>query len=173
MPLLIGGLTIFGTFLCLRIVDQLTGLSVFALDLVSALGLGLAIDYSRRASRAIARSWRVSEDRPIRDRPAPTPAPRSGGPSRPPGAPCSTARLTVAAALAALTVFLLRFLYSMGIAGTLTALMAGAVALIVLPAILVLLGPRIDALTPAWMQRFAPAGLASAGWRVGQGSRVQ
>ena len=49
--------------------------------------------------------------------------------------------LTVAGALASMLVFPLRFLYSMGIGGALVALSAGAVSLIVLPAVLVALGP--------------------------------
>ena len=63
--------------------------------------------------------------------------------------------LTVAGALASLLVFPLRFLYSMGIGGMVVALSAGAVALIVLPAVLVALGPRINSLAPAWLQRSA------------------
>ena len=63
--------------------------------------------------------------------------------------------LTVAAALTSLLVFPIRFLYSMGIGGAIVALCDGAVALIVLPAVLVVLGPRINALAPAWLQRRA------------------
>ncbi|HYM44869.1 MAG TPA: MMPL family transporter, partial [Solirubrobacteraceae bacterium] len=63
--------------------------------------------------------------------------------------------LTVAGALASLLVFPLRFLYSMGIGGALVTLSAGTVSLIVLPAVLVALGPRINALAPARLQRNA------------------
>jgi RND superfamily putative drug exporter len=63
--------------------------------------------------------------------------------------------LTVAGALSSLLVFPLRFLYSMGIGGALVALSAGAVSLLVLPAVLIALGPRIDSLAPAWLQRSA------------------
>ncbi len=63
--------------------------------------------------------------------------------------------LTVAGALASLLVFPLRFLYSMGVGGALVTLAAGAVSLIVLPAVLVALGPRINALAPARLQRNA------------------
>ncbi len=61
--------------------------------------------------------------------------------------------LTVAGALASMLVFPERFLYSMGFGGLLVALMAGTVSLLVLPAVLVALGPRINALSPKWMQR--------------------
>ena len=56
--------------------------------------------------------------------------------------------LTVAAALASLLVFPQRFLYSMGLGGSLVALIAAAVALVVLPAVLVLLGHRVNSLAP-------------------------
>ncbi len=63
--------------------------------------------------------------------------------------------LTVAAAMASLTIFPQRFLYSMGIAGALVALIAASLALTVLPALLAVLGPRVNALAPGWLQRAA------------------
>jgi RND superfamily putative drug exporter len=60
--------------------------------------------------------------------------------------------LTVAGAIASLLVFPQRFLYSMGIGGSLVALIAAAVALIVLPAILAVLGTRVNALAPAFLR---------------------
>ena len=62
--------------------------------------------------------------------------------------------VTVAAALAGLMVFPQRFLFSMGIAGVMVALIAAAVALLVLPAVLALLGTRINSLAPkSWRRR--------------------
>ena len=46
LPLAVGVTTIFGTFLVLAGVNQFYGLSIFALNLVIGLGLGLAIDYT-------------------------------------------------------------------------------------------------------------------------------
>ena len=63
--------------------------------------------------------------------------------------------LTVAAALASLIVFPQRFLYSMGLGGSLVALLAAAIALTVLPAVLAMLGNRVNALSPAFLQRRA------------------
>jgi RND superfamily putative drug exporter len=60
--------------------------------------------------------------------------------------------LTVAAALASLLVFPQRFLYSMGLGGSLVALIAATVALVVLPAVLMLLGHRVNSLAPGWLQ---------------------
>jgi RND superfamily putative drug exporter len=55
----------------------------------------------------------------------------------------------VAGASAALLVFPQRFLYSMGVGALVVALVSAAVALLVLPSVLVLLGPRVDSLAPA------------------------
>src|SRR5205807_3262063 len=63
--------------------------------------------------------------------------------------------LTVAAAVASLAIFPQRFLYSMGIAGAIVALVAAALALVVLPALLTVLGPRVNALAPKALQRAA------------------
>src|SRR5204863_2118109 len=63
--------------------------------------------------------------------------------------------VTVAAAIASLAIFPQRFLYSMGIAGALVALLAAALALTVLPALLAVLGPRVNALAPKRLQRAA------------------
>jgi len=46
LPLMIGGLAIVGTFLILRIASEFGSISIFALNLTTALGLGLSIDYS-------------------------------------------------------------------------------------------------------------------------------
>jgi uncharacterized membrane protein YdfJ with MMPL/SSD domain len=63
--------------------------------------------------------------------------------------------LTVAGAIASLLIFPQRFLYSMGIGGVLVALIAAAVALIVLPAVLAVLGARVNSLSPDFLQRRA------------------
>ncbi|MGH2590894.1 MAG: MMPL family transporter, partial [Actinomycetota bacterium] len=60
LPLLVGALTIVSTFLMLTVASELTSVSIFALNLVTGLGLGLAIDYSlfmvSRYREEIARS---------------------------------------------------------------------------------------------------------------------
>ena len=63
--------------------------------------------------------------------------------------------LTVAGALASLLVFPQRFLYSMGIAGFFVSLLAALIALSVLPAVLTLLGTRVNALAPRFLARRA------------------
>lgn len=151
LPLLVGAFTVFGTFLCLRVADEFVGLSVFALNLVTALGLGLAIDYSlfvvSRYREELARALPVAA--------TPVAAIRTAlaGTLSTAGRTVLYSSLTVALAMASLCVFPLRFLYSMGIAGALTALMAGAVSLTVLPAVLVVLGGHVNALAPERLRR--------------------
>ncbi len=129
----------------LSVVSELTSVSIFALNLVTGLGLGLAIDYSlfmvSRYREEIARSGPGLE------------AMRTTMATA--GRTVLFSSLTVAAALAALIVFPQRFLYSMGLGGSLVALIAAAIALIVLPAVLAMLGGRVNSLAPKFLQRRA------------------
>jgi RND superfamily putative drug exporter len=145
LPPLLGGLAILGTFFLLRLVSTVTDLSVFALNLTTGLGLGLAIDYSlfivsryrEEAARdgfglaALRRTLRTA------------------------GRTVLFSSVTVAVSVAALTIFPQRFLYSMGIAGAIVALLAATLALTVLPALLAALGPRVNALSPQRLRRAA------------------
>ncbi len=149
LPLLVGGFAIVLTFLVLRIVDQFLGLSIFAVNLVTGMGLGLGIDYSL----FVLARYREELARGLDTRAAIARTLNTAGRT------VLYSSLTVAGALASMLVFPLRFLYSMGVGGAVVALSAGAVSLIVLPAVLVALGPRIDALSPAWLRR----GAANAG----------
>ena len=116
---------------------------MFAVNLVIALGLGLAIDYSlfivSRYREELARCGPGAEAMRRTLQTA--------------GRTVLFSALTVAAALAALLVFPLRFLYSMGLGGVLAALIAAAVSLIALPALLAVLGERVNALAPRRLQR--------------------
>src|SRR5436190_16756792 len=145
LPPLIGGLAIVGTFLMLRVASELTSVSIFALNLVTGLGLGLAIDYSlfmvSRYREEIARSGPGFEA--MRRTMATS------------GRTILFSSLTVAAALASLLIFPQRFLYSMGVAGALVALIAAGLAPVVLPAILAALCTRGNSLAPAFLPRRA------------------
>lgn len=147
LPLLIGGLAIVGTFLILRVASEFGSISVFALNLTTALGLGLAIDYSlfivSRYREEIARSGAglAAMRRVLATS----------------GRTVFFSSLTVAAALASLLVFPQRFLYSMGLGGSLVALFAALISLTVLPAILTLLGERVNSLSPTFLRRRAEA----------------
>jgi uncharacterized membrane protein YdfJ with MMPL/SSD domain len=147
LPLMIGGLAIVGTFLILRVASELASVSIFALNLTTALGLGLAIDYSlfivSRYREEIARSGPGLE------------AMRRVLATA--GRTVFFSSLTVAAALASLLVFPQRFLYSMGLGGTFVALFAALISLTVLPAVLTMLGTRVNAGAPKFLQRRAEA----------------
>ena len=145
IPPLLGGLAILATFFALRIVSSFADLSVFALNLVTGLGLGLAIDYSlfmvsRYREEAAVSGFGLNAIRRTLETS---------------GRTILFSSLTVAAAIASLAIFPQRFLYSMGIAGALVALIAAALALTVLPALLTVLGPRVNALAPKRLQRAA------------------
>jgi uncharacterized membrane protein YdfJ with MMPL/SSD domain len=145
LPPLIGGVAIVATFFALRIVAGFADLSVFALNFVTGLGLGLAIDYSlfmvsRYREEAATSGFGLETLRRTLETA---------------GRTILFSSLTVAAAVASLAIFPQRFLYSMGIAGAMVALVAAALALVVLPGLLSVLGPRVNALAPTWLQRAA------------------
>jgi uncharacterized membrane protein YdfJ with MMPL/SSD domain len=147
LPLLVGGLAIVGTFLTLSIASELGSISIFALNLTTGLGLGLAIDYSLFVVSRYREE--IAKDGPG------LPAMRRTMATA--GRTVLFSSLTVAAALASLLVFPQRFLYSMGLGGAAVALLAAAVSLIVLPAVLALLGNRVNAGAPKFLQRRAEA----------------
>ena len=138
LPILCGGLTILGSLLVLRGLDVLMPVSTYALNIVTGSGLGLGIDYSlllvSRYREELARSGPGAEA--IRTTVATA------------GRTVAFSAVTVAAAISTLAIFPLGYLRSMGIAGGLVALLAGLVALIVLPALFALLGERVNALAP-------------------------
>ncbi|HEX8975846.1 MAG TPA: MMPL family transporter [Solirubrobacteraceae bacterium] len=145
LPPLLGGLAILITFLVLRIIAGFVDLSVFALNFVTGMGLGLAIDYSlfmvsRYREEAATAGFGVEALRRT---------------LQTAGRTILFSSLTVAVAVAALAIFPQRFLYSMGIAGAVVPLVSATLALIVLPALLAVLGPRVNALAPRRLQRAA------------------
>ena len=145
LPPLLGGLTIVGTFFALRVVTSFADLSVFSLNFVTGMGLGLAIDYSLfMVSRYREEGAKSGFGAEALKRTLQTA-----------GRTILFSSLTIAAAIASLAVFPQRFLYSMGIAGALVALLAATLSLTVLPALLAVLGPRVNALAPKRLQRAA------------------
>jgi uncharacterized membrane protein YdfJ with MMPL/SSD domain len=164
LPPLVGAGAIALTFLGLRIGVELHPLSVFALNLVTGLGLGLAIDYSL----FIVSRWREEAARTGHGPEALAATMRSAGRT------VVFSAFTVAASMACLLVFPQQFLYSMGLGGVLVALAAGLVALVPLPAFLYWLGPRIDALAPRRLQQPPSGGRWArlAGWVMRRPGRV-
>ena len=135
LPLAMALVSVTGTLLALFAVAQVTDVSIYSINLTTALGLGLAIDYSlfivSRFREELA-AGRSSDDAVVR---AVETAGRTVGFSA----------LIVAASLSALLVFPLYFLRSFAYAGIAVVLSAAAGALLTLPALLAVLGPRINA----------------------------
>jgi uncharacterized membrane protein YdfJ with MMPL/SSD domain len=139
LPLAAGGLSVLGTFAALRVINVFLPLSVFALNLVIAVGLGLAVDYS------LFLVWRFREElgrgADLHDALEIT--------IRATGRTVVFSAVTVAVAMVSLTLFPQRFLVSMGLGGAVVALISAASALLLTPSLLVLLGPRIGKARPA------------------------
>jgi putative drug exporter of the RND superfamily len=138
---LAGAITVLVSFFLLRGLAGVTSLSIYALNLVTGLSIGLSIDWSL----LLLSRYREERARSVDLRPALRRAYMHAGHT------ILFSALTVAAAMATLLVFPLQFLRSMGYGGIVASLVAMLTALIVLPTMLRLLGPRIDALTlPRW-----------------------
>ncbi len=136
LPLAVGIVAILGTNAVLRGLTEFTDVSVFAMNLTTALGLGLAIDYALFIVRRFREELAVGADTRT----------AVGTTLRTAGRTVLFSALTVAVSLSAMLVFPQYFLRSFAYAGIAVVLLAAAAALILLPAALVLLGPRINAL---------------------------
>jgi RND superfamily putative drug exporter len=136
LPLVIGAMSIVGTFLVLLVINSFTEISVFSLNLTTAMGLGLAIDYSLFIVSRYREELGAGHEPPLAIERTVATAGRTVGFSA----------LTVAASLCALLVFPLAFLKSFAYAGIAVATLAGLYAVVVLPALLAVLGRRVDSL---------------------------
>jgi RND superfamily putative drug exporter len=152
MPLLVGVSAILGSLLVIYLLTLFTGVSVFALNLITGLGLGLGIDYSLLVVNRFREELHSgkSVDEAIKKTVATA------------GKTVFYSGLTVVITLAALMLFPLMFLKSFGYAGVTVVIMAVLGALVALPALLAILGKRIDkavvrkgALTPKEDGRWA------------------
>ena len=142
LPVLVGVASVFVTLLALRLVDAASALSSFTLNLVIALGLGLAAAYSLLLV-ARYREQAGSEPRTVALRQT----------LQTMGRTVLFSAVTVAVSLLTLVVFPQRVLDSTGVGGAISALIAGAAALVVLPALLAALGERVDVMAPPALQR--------------------
>jgi putative drug exporter of the RND superfamily len=136
LPVGIGGLAVVVTLFLLRLLTIGIDVSVFALNLTTAMGLGLAIDYSLFVVSRYREEVRAGSDRDLAVVRTVATAGRT----------VAFSALTVAGSLAALLVFPLAFLRSFAYAGVAVAAMAGVCAVVVLPALLAVLGERVDKL---------------------------
>ncbi|MFJ3085075.1 MMPL family transporter [Streptomyces sp. NPDC086838] len=157
LPLGVGIVAILGTNAVLRGITEFTDVSVFAQNLTTALGLGLAIDYALFIVRRFREELATG---------APTRT-AIGTTLRTAGRTVLFSALTVAVSLAAMLVFPQYFLRSFAYAGIAVVLLAASAALILLPAALMLLGPRVNSLDLRKLlrrDRAKPQAEAGAGW---------
>jgi RND superfamily putative drug exporter len=153
LPLLIGAVTVFGTFAALSGIASATDVSIYSINLTTALSLGLAVDYALlmvSRFREELTTGRSIEDAVVRT-------------VQTAGRTIVFSALTVAVALAVLTVFPLYFLRSFAYAGIAVVLIAMITSVVVLPALLKALGYRVNAGRLPWLKRTPSA--VSPFWR--------
>ncbi len=143
LPALVGGIAIIGSFAMLRVFTTVTDVSIFAINVITLLGLGLAIDYALFVVSRFREE--LGRGRSTPDAIAATMATA--------GRTVMFSGLTVAVSLASLLLFPQVFLRSMGFGGMAAVLVAMVTALTVLPALLAVLGPRVDAGRMPWRRR--------------------
>ena len=136
LPLLVGVLSILGTFLSLHVLHGFTDVSVYSVNLATSMGLGLGIDYSLFLVTRFREELRRGH--PVPDAVRET--------LRTAGRTVLFSAVTVMLSLGALLVFPLYFLTSFAYAGISAVLFALLGALVVLPAALAALGHRVDTL---------------------------
>ena len=137
LPLGVGLVAVLGTLLILRLVAAMTEVSIFALNLTTGMGLGLGIDYSlfivSRFREELAPGKSV-DDAVVRT-------------VETAGRTVLFSAIAVAASMSALLLFPMVFLKSFAYAGIPVVALAAAGATITLPALLTLIGPRVDSLS--------------------------
>lgn len=136
LPMMVGVLAVFGTFLSLFVIGSVTDVSIYAINLTTALGLGLAIDYSL----FIVSRFREELSNGLDVEAAVVRTVETAGKT------VLISALTVAVSLSALLVFPLYFLRSFAYAGVAVVLMALAGSILTLPAVLATIGRRVNAL---------------------------
>lgn len=147
LPLALGGFSILGAFFVTRLLTEFTDISQYAINIITLLGLGLAIDYSlfmvnrfreelhasRDVNQALKRTMETS------------------------GHTVFFSGLTVIASLLCMQVFPIDFLRSMSWGGAAAVFVALVAAMLVLPSMLRLLGIKVDALSFGGARRNARA----------------
>ena len=139
MPTVVGGIAVMGAFAVVRLITGVTDVSIFSINVITLLGMGLAIDYAlfvvSRFREELAKQPDPSTDS-VRAAVVRTMTTA--------GRTVLFSGLIVAASLASLLLFPQNFLRSMGYGGMAAVLVAMLAALTVLPALLGVLGPRIE-----------------------------
>jgi len=142
LPLVVGGAAVVVALAAIFLVGSVTPMSIFVLNLATLLGLGLGVDYS------LLMTSRFREEMAARvaDPPAERVAGAVEATVETAGRAVFFSGLTVLLGLAGLVLFEFMILRSVGIAGAIVVLLAASSALTLLPALLAIVGPRVDAL---------------------------
>ncbi|MEO3977815.1 MMPL family transporter [Streptomyces sp. CAU 1734] len=141
LPLVIGVIAVMGTFAELFLLGSVTDVSVFAVNLTTALGLGLGIDYALLMVSRFREQLAAGES--VEDAVRRTVATA--------GRTVAFSAATVAAALGALLVFPQFFLRSFGYAGMGVVAIAAVSTLFVMPALFAVLGHRVNSGRLPWV----------------------
>lgn len=136
LPMAVGGLAIVGSLSVLRLISFATDVSIFALNLTTAMGLALAIDYTL----LIISRYRdeINAGQPLEQALVRTMVTA--------GRTVLFSATTVALSMSAMVLFPMYFLRSFAYAGVAVVVFAAAAAIIVTPAAIVLMGARLDSL---------------------------
>lgn len=151
MPLVIGVTAILGTFFGLYLLTLVTDVSIFALNLTTGLGLGLGVDYAL----LIVNRFREELHRGVEREQAIVNTMKSAGKT------VFYSGLTVVLTLSSLVFFPMNFLKSMGYAGAIVVALAVVGALIPLPALLMMIGEKVN---KGVVRRQAIVPKAEGGW---------
>jgi len=134
LPLLVGGVSVFATFLIVGGLTEITGISQIVEFLIALIGLGVAIDYSL----LVVSRWREERASGASNDDAVAAAMQHAGRA------VVFSGLTVAIGLLSMIVLPVPMLRSVGYGGVLVPLVSVAVATTLLPVILASAGPRLD-----------------------------
>ena len=136
LPMVVGLLAILGSMSMLRLITFATDVSIFGLNISTALGLALAIDYTLLIISRYREEIAAGDGRDAALVRTMVTAGRT----------VLFSAITVALSMAAMILFPMYFLKSLAYAGIATVAFAAAAAVIVTPAMIVLLGDRLDSL---------------------------
>lgn len=145
LPIAVGGMAILGSLAVLRVITFITDVSIFALNLITAMGMALAIDYTLLM---ISRFRDELADGASREN-ALVATMASAGRT------VLFSATTVALSMAVLVLFPMHFLRSFAYAGVATVTFAAVAAIVVTPVAIVLLEDRLDALDVGRLIRHA------------------
>jgi len=160
LPLAVGGTAIIGSFAVLRLLSLGTAVSTYSLNITTILGVGLGIDYGL---------FMVSRFREELRR-QPTVEAAVARTVATAGRTVAVSGITVAVALSSLMLFPEVFLRSMGYGGVATVLVDMIAALTLLPALLALLGHRVNSLRVRRLARETAIHDHGGAWRRIAGS---